>query len=270
MIEDVTNTKWYNDPCTNMIFHHLAYKAFFADELVYKQGQCKFSVADLCKVFPFTAKQINLAIEKLRKDGVIETQGTPSGTIFTIIKHLHFASKKEESERANERANERKNENYAQNALNQLITEQKKQERANERENKKTNERANYIDNNIYIDNNNNIYSTTTTIKSDDEKFFCELERTDTEFFSLACMRLNIDMTIYLDLLAVFKSECRLREKYHLSMTDAKEHFVSWSRGELERRKQQIKQQKNYGSNQAKYDQTDSYEPKSTRENYFL
>lgn len=100
-----------------------------------------------------------------------------------------------------------------------------------------------------------------------EENFFSELGKTDTEFFTLVCMRLSIDSVLYKDLLQDFIQECKMRDKWHLSMQDAKNHFVDWSRKELERRSKP-KQQNN--GVQAKYDPTGSYEPKSTREDYFL
>ncbi len=202
MIEDVTNTKWYNDPCANIIFHHLAYNAFFADGLVYKQGQCKFSVADLCRVFPFTAKQINLAIKKLEKDGAIETQGTPSGTIFTIIKYLRFASEKETNERENKKTNERENENY----------------------------------NNIYIDNNNNILVCDNT-REDEKKWFAQMKRQFTAWQADACRVLKIDQATLATYIEDFEAECRAKNTTHVSWQNITSHLIDWARIQVEKQR---------------------------------
>ena len=259
--KDVQKEEWYNDSNATRLFLHLAFNALYADGAIYKQRQCKFTVSELSSKLSISTKQVRTAIAKLEKFGVIETKTEKlksSGTIFTLLKHVNFAK----NTGANEMANERANEISLQNNQNQDFTNQICDERANER----ANERAILIENNNLNNINNNILCVNT--REDEKKWFAQMKRQFTAWQADACRVLRIDQATLATYIEDFEVECRAKSATHVSWQNISSHFIDWTRRQVE--KQQIKQQKNYGSNQAKYDPTDSYEPKSTRENYFL
>lgn len=229
--------EWYNDINVKVLFLHLLLSCNYEDVKwqgrIIKRGQLVTSVGNLAKELNLTDKQIRLALDKLSSTGEIVKQGTNKFTIITICKY----------------------DSYQQDEIFEGQT--KGNQKAIEGQTKGDNERSKEI---------KEINNTSSSLTRE-ENFFSELGKTDTEFFTLVCMRLSIDSVLYKALLQDFIQECKMRDKWHLSMQDAKNHFVDWSRKELERRNKP-KQQNN--GVQAKYDPTGSYEPKSTREDYFL
>lgn len=229
--------EWYGDANVFRVFLHLLLNAQHEDTRwqgkVVQRGQVVIGREKLSEDLKLSVRQIRTALAKLESTGEITKKSTNKYTIVSICKW----------------------DNY------QVLTNSDRPTNDQQMTNKRpTNDHIQECKEYKEI---NNISSTS----SREENFFSELGKTDTEFFTLVCMRLSIDSVLYEDLLQDFIQECKMRDKWHLSMQDAKNHFVDWSRKELERRSKP-KQQNN--GVQAKYDPTGSYEPKSTREDYFL
>lgn len=226
---DVQKEEWYKDTNATRLFLHLAFNAFYADGTIYKQGQYRFSVAELSDDLSLTPKQVRGAIEKLERYGVIKTETASKksiGTLFTILKHVNFAK--------------------------------------NEKANGVANERANQYENNIYIEEINNISSTSsracTTADFDEMKG-------ESGLIESIMMLNHVDQETVLAKIDEFKAHCIAGMKTFVSKGDLRTHFRDWVRIRIQAEKQS-KQQNN--GVQAKYDPTGSYEPKSTREDYFL
>ena len=261
---DVKQAEWYRDANASRLFHHLAYSVFYVDGSIYKQGQCRFSVAELSSDLSLTGKQIRTAIEKLERYGVIKTETASKksiGTLFTILKYVNFAK----NEKANGVANERANAFNFQSNQNQSLTSQFSETMANEKANGVANERANQYENNIYREEYiNNISSTSSRacVTAD----FDEMKGESGLIESIMMLN-HVDQETVFAKIDEFKAHCIAGMKTFVSKGDLRTHFRDWVRIRIQAEKQS-KQQNN--GVQAKYDPTGSYEPKSTREDYFL
>ena len=261
---DVQKEEWYKDTNATRLFLHLAFNAFYADGTIYKQGQYRFSVAELSGDLSLTPKQVRGAIEKLERYGVIKTETASKksiGTLFTILKHVNFAK----NEKANGVANERANAFDFQSNKNQSLTSQFSETMANEKANGVANERANQYENNIYKEGINNISSTSTRACTTAD--FDEMKGESGLIESIMMLN-HVDHETVLTKIDEFKAHCIAGMKTFVSKGDLRTHFRDWVRIRIQAEKQS-KQQNNNGV-QAKYDPTGSYEPKSTREDYFL
>lgn len=64
------------------------------------------------------------------------------------------------------------------------------------------------------------------------------MKEPNTEWQVLACMKLGLTVETLSAMIADFELECKARMLTHVSDADARSHFVTWAKKELERDKQ--------------------------------
>lgn len=242
----LTYARWQDSPRTFTIR---------GNKVTVNRGELAESVRTLCEVWNWSNKSVIKVLNEFEAEGMIEIERS---TVINKIRIVNYDKFQFNFTQRITQQPTQQNEPYIYGGLKEI--EQIATQQITQQNTQQITQPFNKCLNKEEINN-------TSSSLTREENFFSELGKTDTEFFTLVCMRLNIDSEAYKTLLQDFIQECKMRDKWHLSMQDAKNHFVDWSRKELERRNKP-KQQNN--GVQAKYDPTGSYEPKSTREDYFL
>lgn len=247
--------EWYQDEHVKSVFIELLltanYKVSRWKGRTIERGQLVTSLGSLQIALGLSIQEIRTALEKLESTGEITKESTNKFSIITICNF----DKWQTMNREEQQTNNKQITSQQQTSNNQITNEQ--QSNNNTLISKESNKEINNITHTTHV----------CAHEGESEKWFAQMKRQFTAWQADACRVLRIDQETLATYIEDFEVECRAKNATHVSWEDITSHFIDWARRQVE--KQQIKQQKNYG-NQAKYDPTDSYEPKSTRENYFL
>lgn len=85
------------------------------------------------------------------------------------------------------------------------------------------------------------------------------MKEPNTEWQVLACMKLGLTVETLSAMIADFELECKARMLTHVSDADARSHFVTWAKKELEKDKQT---KTSYGGrNKENIDKRGGFEP---------
>ena len=103
------------------------------------------------------------------------------------------------------------------------------------------------------------------------EQNFLNQALNDMSWLEVMCMQTHSQLDDVKEWLQQFDLHCKAGGETHGDLNRYKAHFRDWVRYRIDERNKQQRQTKQQNNGvQAKYDPTGSYEPKSTREDYFL
>ena len=229
--------EWYGDANVFRVFLHLLLNAQHEDirwqGKVIQRGQVVTGRKNLSEILRLSEQQIRTALAKLESTGEITKKSTNEYTIITICKWDNYqVSFNDEQPTNNQRiTNEQPTNNHIQECK----------------------------------EYNNNI------VCIGGEQNFLNQALNDLGWLEIMRMQTHSQLDDVKEWLQQFDLHCKAGGETHCDLTRYKAHYRDWVRYRVDERNKQQRQTKQPNNGvQAKYDPTGSYEPKSTREDYFL
>lgn len=232
--------EWYGDANVFRVFLHLLLNAQHEDTRwqgkVIQRGQVVIGREKLSEDLKLSVRQIRTALAKLESSGEITKKSTNKYTIVSVCKW----------------------DNY------QVLTNNNRPTKDQQMTNKRPT--------NDHIQECKEYKEINNIVCIGGEQNFLNQALNDLDWMEVMCMQTHSQLDDVKGWLQQFDLHCQAGGETHGDLNRYKAHFRDWVKYRVEdknKQQRQTKQQNNNGV-QAKYDPTGSYEPKSTREDYFL
>lgn len=239
----LTYARWQDSPRTFTIR---------GNKVTVNRGELAESVKTLCEVWNWSNKSVIKVLNEFEAEGMIEIERS---TVINKIRIVNYDKFQFNFTQQTTQQPTQQNEPYIYGGLKEIeqITTQQNTQQITQPFN-------------TYKESlNNNI------VCIGGEQNFLNQALNDMSWLEVMCMQTHSQLDDVKEWLQQFDLHCKAGGETHGDLNRYKAHFRDWVRYRIDERNKQQRQtkQKNNGV-QAKYDPTGSYEPKSTREDYFL